>query len=440
MAAAGGVKAVAAPRPPRADPDRPFTLFGRRLGVGAWLGAMAASVGVLVLRRTDGLLHPKLFAEDGPIFLRDAYVRSLPGSVFQPYNGYLHVVLRLWAELTTLLPARYLALSYTVFALGTTALCYGLVLSRRLRWLLPSDGLRVVALIALLVLPGSSEILGTLTNTLWPMGVALVLLSLSDAPRTVAGRRGELAGLFALGMTGANSLLVWPAFLIRWRRGGRQAHDLAAFGLITACAVAQGLIVALSGQRTGAGLRLDHPADIVDAVFVRVWGTLTMGERLLAGTLPRATPAAVWVVCGVALALTVAALVATPASFRIAFVVTFALSYGATVWGFDGRMYQLAHSVDAGRYFVAPMALVLLAWLAALDRVARGRRPPVRALAAVLPLGLLAFGAAQDFVLPHEPAIHWGHTAACIVRHQVCEVPMNPPNFTFNLPPVPGAY
>jgi hypothetical protein len=315
------------------------------------------------------------------------------------------------------------------------------VLSRRLRWLIPLDGLRVVAFVALLALPGSSEILGTLTNTLWPMGVALMLLSLSDTPATAAGRRAELVALAALGMTGATSLLVWPAFLIRWRRS-RAGHDLIAWCVITGCAVAQGLIVVLSGQRTGTGLRLDDPGDIGQAVVVRVWGTLALGERILAGALPQATPAGVWALCAIGVALTVVALALTPGSFRLAFLVTFALSYGATVWAFDGQMHPLSHSVDAGRYFVGPMALVLVAWLAALARLTRvtpGRRA-LHLLAGAFPIALLAFGAAQDFVLPHEPPIHWGRTAACLVQHQVCEVQMNPPGFGFNLPPVPGAY
>jgi hypothetical protein len=435
-----GAGATAAP-PRRPAPPRqqaPFTVFGRAFGPGGWLAAVLLGVGVLVLRRPDGLLHPKLFAEDGPVFLKDAYVRSLPSSVFHPYNGYLHVVLRLWAELTTLLPARYLALSYTMFALGATSACYALVLSRRLRWLIPGDGIRLIAFAALVVLPGSSEILGTLTNTLWPMGVALVLLSLSDTPVTVGGRRTELGALVALGMTGASSLLVWPAFVIRWRRQ-RTAHDLAAACVIVACAGAQGLIVALSGARSGVGLKLDDPGDIARALLVRVWGTLSLGERLLAGALPKATPVAVWVVCAVGVALTVAALVVTPGSFRLTFLVTFALSFGATVWNFDGQMFGLGHSVDAGRYFVTPMALVLLAWLAAIARVRPDRRA-VRSLVGVVPLALLAFGAGQDFVLPHEPAIHWGATAACIVQHRTCQVPMNPPSFTFDLPAVPGAH
>ena len=420
---------------PGASPPASLAVLGRDIGPAAWPLAVVVGFLLMALRRPDALRHPQPFAEDGIVFLRDAYLHSWSSSVFRPAAGYLHVLLRVWAELTTLLPVRFLALSYTCFALSATAACYALVLRPALRWLIPSDGIRVLTFLVLVLLPGVREVLGTLTNVIWPVGVALVLLSLSDAPLTVGRRRVEVGAVAVLGLTGVTSMLVWPAF---WLRGRREPdpHNALVAGVVTAAAVVQALLLVLSHDRSSTGF--GGVGDMVMALSVRIWGTLAIGERLLTSALAdRSAPAIVWVLAGVSLLISVVAFLASVPRFRLQFLITLALTCGASLWSLDGEIAFIARSTAAGRYFVIPLVMVVVLWAAGLPRlVATGWL--LRGLAVVPAIALLAFAIGQDFVLPNEPHIDWDGTAACIASHRVCRVPSHLPEFSFDLPPIPG--
>ena len=57
---------------------------------------------VLLFRRYDAFVNPQLYAEDGAVFLQQ-FENSGISSLWQPYAGYLHTLLRLVAVLGGLL-------------------------------------------------------------------------------------------------------------------------------------------------------------------------------------------------------------------------------------------------------------------------------------------------------------------------------------------------
>jgi hypothetical protein len=139
--------------------------------------------------------------------------------------------------------------------------------------------------------------------------------------------------------------------------------------------------------------------------------------------------------CVLGVALTVAALVALPWVVRLHIVSVFGLSLAATAWAYDFNMRGMAESNAHGRYFLIPATLVLISVFAAANTPAWKTRA-VRA-GALAPAALLfAFAVFVDLGLPAMPQTYWASTAACIDHHQSCTVVMNPPNFTFDLPPI----
>lgn len=411
----------------------PFRVFGRKVQPAAVLALLPLGFALLALRRIDTLAHPQIFAEDGPVFLQDAYLRSWPESLFRPSAGYLHLLPRVWAELTTLLPVQRLPLSYALFALGTTVVCFAPVLSRRLRWLIPSDELRIASFFVLIVAPGRNEITGTLTYAIWPMGIALVLVSLWGPPSPGVGRSAEAGAVVALGLSGATSIMVWPAFWLRWRSEPTPRNALIAV-LATGTGAAQGLIVLLTDHR--APESLGTFADMAMATLVRIWGTMTIGERLLHGVLhERPIPAFVWALAGVGLVVTVLLLFVVPRRFVAPAVITFVLTCLGSFWVLGEQMVLVARSTAAGRYFVIQIVLITLLLMASLSRVRRlGQVSAVTVVAPVMVL--LAFASAQDFVLPPPARVEWGPIAACIAAEQRCLVTVNGADFF--LPPVPN--
>jgi hypothetical protein len=413
--------------------DTPFTIAGQPLGAAAYAAAMVLAFAVLAARRPGGLLHPNLWAEDGPIFARSAYLEPWYRSLFHAYNGYLHLGLRGWAELTTLLPASALAASYAVFALVAFPLSLSIVLSRRLRWLIPSDAARAALFVALLLIPGARETVGNMTNALWPIGLGLMLVSFCDAPSTRFGRGAELVALALGGLTGATSLLLWPAFGLRWWRQ-RVRHNLHAFGVVMATAVIQGIVL-LANPRLDLGLE-PSVRTMPRALLLRVWGILAVGEHTLSKHVfahPMSLPLILLCVLGVV--LTGAALLQLPRLTQLQIAGTFGLSLAATAWAYGFNMRSMAESDAHGRYFLLPTALVLLAVFAAASTPAWRQR--VWRLAALAPAAtFFAFAVFVDFGLPAMPQTYWANTAACIDHHQSCTVVVNPRGFNFDLPPI----
>lgn len=414
-----------------------FVVRGRTRQCVAWFIAVAFGTAVLVLRRPGAVIHPSLHAEDGPIFLRSAYLDPAWRSISRPYNGYVHVLLRVWAEVTTALPATSLALSYTLFSLVSAAACYSIVLSRRLRWLLPSDAWRLVVFVVFLSLPGTREITGNLTNLLWPVAVGLVLLSLSDQPQTTAGRVAEHFAVVGLALTGAAILLVAPSFVFRYRRT-RTRHDLALLGPVVACAGLQAASLLFSHQRSGTGVHLALRT-IVRASLIRVWGTLAVGEKNLAGIAPNRLPIAFLAVCVAGVAISAVGLLVASRHFRLQWLSIFGLSIGSTAWAYGGTLQQMAYSgVNAGRYFLVPIVLVVVGVAASCARLnGLGR---LRYVLAVPVAAIFGFAVVSDLLLAPVQSTHWATTARCVREHRTCHVEVDPESFSFTLPPVSGAH
>lgn len=392
---------------------------------------------VLSWRRTDALLDPKIWAEDGTVFLNDAYRRPFT-SVFHSYFGYLDVLPRLWALITTMFPVRLLALSYTLFALTSTVLSYSIVLSSRLRWLIPSEGVRVLAFAGLVLLPGTSEVHANLTNAHWAMGVGLVLLGLATAPSGRGQQRTERVAVVGLALSGATSLIVWPVFWARWLRE-RSTHNRGLAWLVTGCAALQGGFILFDG-RPGAGLSLGHAHSAAPAIFVRLGGTVGAGENMLAEVLGSSgVPGWLWVTSATVLLCVVVCLRALPpqASFPLCAVLLF--SCVALTWALGGDLRRYDEGTAGGRYLVIPLAMIVVICAAAVPRLL-SRQHAMAVVPGALIVILLMIGICRDAALRPLPSIDWARSAACIADHRPCHVPLNPQGWSVDLPPLRRAY
>jgi hypothetical protein len=84
-------------------------------------------------------------------------------------------------------------------------------------------------------MPGLWESLGSIGHLTLILGICLLLLMLSDDPRSRAGRVGELAALAAMGLTGVLIVFFAPWFAWRWWRT-RSRHSLAVVAVAAAAA------------------------------------------------------------------------------------------------------------------------------------------------------------------------------------------------------------
>lgn len=179
-------------------------------------GAVGLVVALLAWFRMSAVTRSTIWAEDGPIFLVAALRTPEPwGTVFFPYDGYLHVGPRIIAELVTfwLPPERYAVALTAASCVVVAALCAVVfVLSREV---LDALVLRlVVAVVPVLVPSVAREVLGNIANLHWFFLWATPWLLLGRA-RTRGG--AWLLGVLALVTTLTEVQAAYFAPLLLWR-------------------------------------------------------------------------------------------------------------------------------------------------------------------------------------------------------------------------------
>jgi hypothetical protein len=396
---------------------------------------------LLVLRRPDAFGHPPLWAEDGVVFMRDAFVRGIPESIVTPYAGYLLLVPRLWAAATSALPVAWLPLSYALFGYVMCVASCGVVLSSRLSTVVPNVAVRAGAFFLLLIVPSSPELYGNLTNIQWYFGIALFLLAISEDPRGRAKRLWEALAVATMALTGLMAVVFAPLFGLRWLRT-RSHHSGVLLGVVMA---GGGLQLAVLARDFGPGSRVDavglshlNVGAVTSVLVVRVGGAAALGQRRLEALWAHPSLHPLLMVLGVLALVAVGWQLCTQSGrVRLALVVALCVSYGATVASHGGNPAILLNPLLGPRYFALPLAVLVVVWAIAVCAIPRGR--PVRAVAVALPVILIGVGAISDFRLTQLPDIGWDTSAHCIAQHRPCHVRLAPEGWSVDLPAVPTA-
>ncbi|WP_155770562.1 hypothetical protein [Mycobacterium asiaticum] len=212
---------------------------------------VALAVGLLFMRGAQRLSNPALFAEDGAVFLAGAKNDGL-WAFTEQYAGYLHLLPRIIAAAFSSFPIVMTPVLYAGAALAVHAALLTPALSARLEWLIPGKMRRATLFVLLCLLPPLPEALANIANLIFLGGITLLLLMLSDDPRSSAGRIFELIAVVALGLSGPLSVIFAPWFAWRWRRT-KTVHSVVVFVAVASTAVIQGSIFVLSDRQTSGG-------------------------------------------------------------------------------------------------------------------------------------------------------------------------------------------
>lgn len=317
----------------------------KRIPYASAVAVLAACL--LFLRGVPRVRHAAFFAEDGQIFLSQAHNCGLAAFV-EPYAGYLHLIPRIIAALLEPFPVTAAPVLYAIAALLVHVVMLTPALSARLDWVIPGQVLRAVLFALLCLLPPQWEIIGTITNLLWVGGISLVLLMLSDDPRTRAGRVCELAALLALGLSGMLMVFIAPWFAWRWWRT-RSRHSLAVVAVAGFAALAQGVTFLLSDRETPGG-----SVNVLPTVWVE-----RIGVSWLFGDIDILNSPWRIVLSVVALAWCIGAVVITVVVLKRTAVALWLLHFtllAASVLAYG----YMAPPFSSQRYFLVPIAVVIV--------------------------------------------------------------------------------
>ena len=354
------------------------------------------------------LLHPALWAEDGPVFFQSAYNLGWHASLIQTSAGYLGVLPRVGADLGLLVPLEQLPLFFALAALVVQVLPAVFLASRRMAHVVPDVRVRLLLAAVYLLMPNSSEINVRWVNGQWHMAVLAILIVLASPARGWWWRVFDVVALALSCLTGPFVLsLVIVAAIVLWRTRQRWTMVLTAVAAVTG---ALQVIALLTSHRPAHGP--------VGATVVRAFELL--GGRMLGTTLFGSATSTSSVYLGHLLVISVAIVVVATAVVLAAVVrgpfelkmfnlwagMALAGSLASPLVTLTGSQWQALIGNVGSRYWYFPsLAFVAdLIWLAG----RRGRWVRVGASAAVALLVVFAaFGVREDFRYPVVTSPNW---------------------------------
>ncbi len=371
------------------------------------------AVALVALRKSDSLLNPQFWAEDGGLFFIEAERYGGWGLLFRPYAGYLLFIPRLIAAFGAWIPLLHVPAFYAWSALAITGGVAWWLQSPRLS--LPGGAFAAIALAAV---PHTGEVYLTLCNVQWITALGLFALVLADDAKTPATRFGELALLAAVGLTGPFILLTLPLFIWRtWSR--RSPWSFVLLGTALACAAAHipSLLARVPDVTATPWAPFHHAAIIGRRVVVTLFFGTTPFPEFLCATLALGTFA------GLTFILWRRRAIMPPALIVLAFAL---LVLAATGYKERPDTWTLSELNNGDRYFFIPK--ILLLWLlAALAVTSRPRLRPVFFALLILPL----ISNAPRFLFPPAIDQHWRASCELIARGQPVHVPILPEGSSF---------
>jgi hypothetical protein len=374
---------------------------------------------ILAARRPAHLAHPQLWAEEGTVFYAEAYTLGVRALV-QPFGGYLSTTQRIVGAVSPLVdPARVPAVFVTAAFLLTL---YVAARTQSRRFPLPPH---VGYALAVVLVPDTFEVLLFLDNVdrIVAAGFLLVLVS-RDAGR-FRQHAHDAAAVTVFGLTGPYSVLFAPLFVWRAIRRRTRASLFLAI-LVTACALTQGMLIALHerGKLADAGPVVMGYGDVEPRKLLAVPGMRIAGSLIAGDRVPPDYPLPVENALGIAVLAAVAflSLRRGPArTERLWLGIAFLLVLASALYRCRLVLPDLCHEVYGARYFYLPQLLVL--WLL-LALAAEGNRRSSR-IAAVLLVWMLAVNVPR-LREPGLADLHWSDFAPRIRAGEAVAIPINP--------------
>jgi hypothetical protein len=366
-----------------------------------YLGACA----IVFSRRTDALLNPQFYVEDGPVFYQHAHETGPLRALLLPFKGYLVTVPRLVAAVAVAVPFRLAPLVMNAAAIGVEALAVLLVCSDRFARLLPPLWSRLLLAFLIVAAPNDWGARSNITHVQWHLAVLMCLVLVAPEPRSAAWRAFDVAVLVAGGLTGPFAILLAPAAVLAlWARRTRWAA--AQLACVAATAATQAATLVLSRPPPTPGVALGaSPGSFLYIVGLRVVAGAFLGLLGSAWVVIHMPEFAEWIMIALGAAgLAGAALVAARGALEPRLVVLFAALSLLAVLLFPVSANPnevwwpiLSAPGNGPRYFMTPIFAVFFVCVWTL---ARARAWPLRAAAGALLAAAFAVGVRMDWTEP----------------------------------------
>src|SRR3989344_1650809 len=162
------------------------TATEERAGGWPWRGELfftGTATLIYLFRSSQYLLKPQLYAEDGAVWLADAYNLGIR-SLIIPYNAFFHSAERVMGYFVALLPLQYAPLILNISAWFTFTIFVYYLFSPRTK-ILTNIYERVFVLISIGLVANVDELFFNFSNSVFLLGATGLLILIASEPRTV---------------------------------------------------------------------------------------------------------------------------------------------------------------------------------------------------------------------------------------------------------------
>lgn len=374
--------------------------------VVVWFAAVLA----IALRAPALWSHPRFWAEEGAIYFADAFNLPWYDSLFAPHFGYY----LLFANGTALVAARLAPLEHAplvtlIAALAVQALPVALILfSRAPLWRSWASALTGVVIV--IFVPMSIELWLNTINSQFFLSLCTFLVLLEEEPSDTPGRRfAHRAVLLLGGLTGAVSCFLMPLFVLRYWLHRHREHLVQA-ALMAVCTLLQ--LLALWSLADDPSVTRRFSALDLPTLGALLWTNTIAWPFLGFGTAwtfasvifsARSTGVREFTDLGLLLLAADAiflwwlarALVATRACFLLGSFLSLLVLSALYSTGSVIEKWVLIQPAFSGRYFYAPVVILLITLLSGLVEGRPGLAAPRRLLHVALLVSVLAVGVSQ---------------------------------------------
>lgn len=179
---------------------------------------------LLWLRRPDCLSHPQFWAEDGAVFFQQQFVAGYWTSIFNYYFGYIHLIPRTIAFISSFFPIAHIPLVFNIFSLWVEAVSCSAFFWPCFRSLIASDYSRAACCLVVASAPYTGgELIATACNLQIFVGVLSLLLLTIDGSKTPKAHIEVVLTVIQvfIALTAPATLLLIPILLWQiWARVG----------------------------------------------------------------------------------------------------------------------------------------------------------------------------------------------------------------------------
>jgi hypothetical protein len=362
----------------------------------------------LFYRKSDALLNPQFWAEDGTAFFLGNLTWG-SGALFEPSGGYLQLMIRVLAMVAGWLPFEWQPAAYNYLSFVITLAVVAKLFSPRLH--LPH---RFLLAAAIPLATHTGEILLCLTNLQWITFLLLIFLLIQDAPKNWAEGGRDVAILCLVGLTGPHIVYLTPLFLIRVALHRWQKWD--AFQAIIAVSVAT---IQVGFLRSNAS-PLEWPP-FSEWLRVFAWNpvaTLLFGWEIGSYVPPMI---AALLLCALAGLVFWFSRQRRDLFFSVSMIgAAGALALGSAAYRLMTNKGFFSGTGAGERYFFFPRLALLWTLILCLGSDFRERKVIVSVLV------LAFFAAMADFAQPRLPDLQWKEQVAKVRRGEADSITINP--------------